>query len=308
MSSLDSIQAGLAEVGTGGGFVWVELDHPTRGDFADAAETLGLHALAVEDAVNARDRPKLDVYGDQQFLGLVTLHNQDAAMPLVLGRVMALTGDKFVVTVRQEDGDTLERARRRVEGTPTPSLTPFDVLHAVADTVVDDLVLVSEGIEAAILASADRLFATARSDEAHSLYQVTRQLLALGHAVRPLIAPLQHLSSGAVAGLDVEMSRRFQDVLDHGLVLDREISDHGELVEYLSGSNDSRIGLQQNIDMRRIAAWAAVIAVPTAITGFFGMNVPYPGFGEMSGVVGALALQGVLAVCLIIVFRRRGWL
>ncbi|CAN5916021.1 hypothetical protein BH23ACT10_BH23ACT10_08160 [soil metagenome] len=132
-------------------------------------------------------------------------------------------------------------------------------------------------------------------------------MLSLAHAVQPLIEPLRHLSTGA-GGVDGEVARRFQDVLDHVLVVDREVRAHSELLAHLRGSNDSRIELQQNTDMRKIAAWAAVIAVPTAITGFYGMNVPYPGFAATGGLVVAVVMQISLAITVFVVLRRRDWL
>lgn len=305
---VDDLMAGLAAAGDGGGFLWVELDHPTIEDFADLGEVFGLHRLAVDDAVTARDRPKLDTYDGTRFLTLLTLGYRDATAPLDIGRVMAFIGDAFVVTVRQEDGDTLDRTRRLLERSEDKHLTSLSVLHALLDTIVDDYSTVSGNVEAAILAAADRLFSPRGGDEARVLYQITLQLLAMGHAIQPLIEPLRHLSSGVPERVDIETARRFRDVLDHALVVHREIGDYAELVEHLRVSNESRIALQQNTDMRKISAWAAIIAVPTAITGFYGMNVPYPGSGGAGGVVTAVVLQVVLAVSLFVVFRRRGWL
>ena len=305
---IDDLDAGLARARDAGGLLWVELDHPAMSDFAEIADVFGLHRLAVEDAVNARDRPKLDTYDGTRFLALITLGYRDATTPLDVGRVMAFAGDAFVVTVRQEDGHTLDRARRRLEPGDAAHVTPLGVLQAVFDTIVEDCATISSSIEASVLAAADRLFAPPRTDEEHLLYRTTLQLLAMRHAVQPLIEPLRHLSSGVPDGVDVETARRFRDVLDHALVLSNEIADYSELVEQLRGSNDSRIALQQNTDMRKISAWAAIIAVPTAITGFYGMNVPYPGFGDASGVLAAAILQVVLALALFVVFRRRGWL
>lgn len=289
---------------------WIDLDHPEPGELAGLAAVYGLHPLAVEDALAARDRPKLDRYESHRFLSAVTLADPGGGDPLALGRVMLFVGDAFVITVRQEDGDTLARARTRLarQAADGPEPGPVGVLHAVLATLVADLATVSDAIEDALLAVAERLFGPGEGDEAHALYRLTRRILALGHAVRPLVEPLRHLADPAAADLDVETSRRFADVLDAALVLDREVDDHTALLDHLRGSNDSRIGLQQNSDMRKIAAWAAVIAVPTAVTGFFGMNVPYPGFGEPSGLALALALQTVLAVALFGIFRRRDWL
>jgi magnesium transporter len=301
------VVAALAEVRANGGLLWVDLDHPDATAFADLGVSLGLHPLAVEDAVRGLDRPKLDRYDEQQFVSLHTLRHDEEVGPWRVGRVMLFLGNAFVVTVRREDGDTIERARRRL-GATTASCGTFDVLHAVVDVVVDDLMAASRALENALLASADRLFGAGRSDEAQVLYELTRQLLALAHAVEPLIEPLRHLSAGAVADMDIEVRRRFQDVLDHALLVDREVRDHTELMEHLRGSNDSRIGLQQNTDMRKIAAWAAIIAVPTAVTGFYGMNVPYPGYGRGIGVVVAVVIQLGLVAGLIGLFRRRGWL
>lgn len=307
LDPVHDLGSGWAAVQEAGGFLWVVLDHPTMADFADVEQVLGLHPLAVEDAVHAHDRPKLDVYDEARFFTLMSLRHRDAMAPLDVGRVMAFVGDKFIVTVRQEDGDTLERARRQVQQQHKRP-APVDALHAVIGTVVDDLADVSHDVEQAILTTADRLFAPQGSDEAHLLYQINRQLLAMAHAVQPLIEPLRHMSDGTSGAADVETARRFQDVLDHALLIDREISGYSDLVEHLRDSNDSRIALQQNTDMRKIAAWAAVIAVPTAITGFYGMNVPYPGFGQTSGVIIAVTVQVILATTLFMVFRRRGWL
>lgn len=306
--AVHDLGSGWAAVRETGGFLWVMLDHPSMADFADVEQVLGLHPLAVEDAVNAHDRPKLDVYDEARFFTLISLRHRDAMAPLDVGRVMAFVGDAFIVTVRQEDGDTLERARRRVQQEQYTRPVPLDALHAVIGTVVDDLADVSHEVEQAILATADRLFAPQRSDEAHLLYQINRQLLAMAHAVQPLIEPLRHMSTGTSVADDIETARRFQDVLDHALLIDREIGGYSDLVENLRDSNDSRIALQQNTDMRKIAAWAAVIAVPTAITGFYGMNVPYPGFGQTIGVIVAVTVQIIFAVTLFTVFRRRGWL
>jgi len=305
---VEDLDAGLAEARARDALLWIQLDHPDTAAFSDVARILGLHPLAVEDAVQARDRPKLDRYEDHQFVSLMTLRSEDAAAHLEVGRVMVFTGEAFVVTVRQEGGDTLERARRRLQLVSAKQPGALEVLHAVVATVVDDLSATSSHVEASLLASADRLFGDEPSDEAHNLYRTTRQLLALAHAVQPLIEPLRHLSIGAAGAVDGEVARRFQDVLDHVLVVDREVNAHSELLEHLRGSNDSRIGLQQNTDMRKIAAWAAVIAVPTAITGFYGMNVPYPGFGVTGGFVVAVVLQISLAISLFVVFRRRDWL
>jgi len=305
---VDDAVRGLVTAREAGGFVWVELDHPAIEDFSDIAGSFGLHRLAVEDAVNARARPKLEADGGTKFFAVVTVGYRDALAPLDVGRVMVFIGDAFVVTVRQEAGDTLDRVRRRMQQAGSKHLTPLGVLNMVLATVVEDCSIVSRNVEASILAAADRLFTPRGTDEAHVLYQTTLQLLAMAHAVHPLIEPLRHLSSGVPEGVDVDTARRFRDVLDDALVLTREIGDYSELVEHLRSSNDSRIALRQNTDMRKISAWAAIIAVPTAVTGFYGMNVPYPGFGQVGGALAAVVVQIVLAVSLFALFRWRGWL
>lgn len=305
--SVGTLEEGLERARRGDGLLWVTLESPAQDDFAAIERELGLHPLAVEDAVQARERPKLDVYDATRFVSLTTLRYLGPAEPLDVGRVMAFLGAGFVVSVRRERGDTVERWRARMERTSAPP-TAVTALHALLRVVVDDLTEVSEQIESAMLAAADRLFAPGGSDEAHTLYQLSRQLLAMSHAVQPLIEPLRHLSDGSSEHIDAEAGRHFRDVLDSALVLDREVQGHSELVEHLRSSNDSRIELRQNTDMRKIAAWAAVIAVPTAITGFYGMNVPYPGYGDPSGVATSIALLLISAGALFALFRRRGWL
>jgi magnesium transporter len=292
----------LAAARSAGTLLWVELDG-LPGDLAALETALGLDPLVVASTRQLRGRPKLDL-SDRHLLCSLTTVRAGSHGGLQVGRVTAVVGEGFLVTFAHDEA-TVARAARLAEA--APEVSALRALHALIDVVVEDLAATSSALEAALLAAADRLFGEARSDEAHALYELTRELLVLRHAVRPLVEPLRHLSSGAVPEVDDEARRRFTDLLDRALVVDREVSDLDELLGHLRGSNDSRIALQQNIDMRRIAAWAAIIAVPTAVTGFYGMNVPYPGFGEVWGAGVAVLLQVGLAVGLAVLFRRRRW-
>ena len=269
----------------------------------------GIQPAALETVLRSRgrDRPKLDVYDDTLFFVVVTLAHSGTTERLRTGEIVAFVGDAFILILRHEEGDIVTRAREELARSGHPA-TAMDTLHALIDTLLGDLNEVSSEVEDAILSAADHLFSNAGSDEADALYRITLQSLAMGHATQPLIEPLGHLDTRAPAAGESVLAGRFQDLFDQALVLDREVSDHRELVEHLRDSNDSRISLQQNEDMRKISAWAAILAVPTAITSFYGMNVPYPGFGVAGGVFTAVALQVVLAVSLFVVFRRRKWL
>lgn len=298
------------------GFAWIGLHEPDAGQLAEIAEMFGLHPLAVEDAVTAHQRPKLELYGDTLFLVLKTIvfveHEKLTATSEVVdtGELMIFMGPDFVVVVRHGSAPGLARVRRTLECLPEMlSHGPSSVLHAIADQVVDDYLDVADAVELDVDALESDVFSFAQADDAERIYQLKRELIEFKHAVYPMARPLEKLSEGAEGLIDAEMGRYFRDVADHLSHVRERVAAYGELVDGLLAANLSRLTVQQNVDMRRISAAAAVLAVPTMIAGIYGMNFEH--MPELRWTFGYPLMLGVTAtlsgLCYRL-FRKYGWL
>ncbi|WP_051950647.1 magnesium and cobalt transport protein CorA [Actinacidiphila yeochonensis] len=310
-------QAALEDARRRGGFAWIGLHEPDAEHLAEIAEVFGLHPLAVEDAVHAHQRPKLERYGDTLFLVLKTVvfveHEKLTATSEVVdtGEVMVFLGPDFVVVVRHGSAPGLARVRRALEARPELlAHGPAAVLHAITDRVVDDFLDVADAVELDVDTLESDVFSPSqKGDDAERIYQLKRELIEFKHAVFPMARPMERLAEGADGLVGLEMGRYFRDVSDHLVHVRERLTSYGELVDGLLSANLSQLAVQQNVDMRRISAGAAVLAIPTMIAGFYGMNFKHMpelnwtfGYPVMVGVTAALS-----ALCYR-VFRRVGWL
>jgi magnesium transporter len=306
----------LAEVDKRGtGYVWVGLHQPDEYQMADIAETFGLHPLAVEDAVHAHQRPKLDRYDDTLFLVLRTVsyvpHEIHSVSEIVeTGDIMVFTGPNFAVTVRHGEHTGLAGVRRELEGHPDQlRLGPGAVLHAVADHVVDSYIDVAQAVENDIEEMEEEVFTPRTTVSIESIYQLKREVVELRRAVNPLQAPLQLLGHKPDLPLPKEIRRYLRDVGDHHTTVAERITDFDESLSELVSAALAKIGLQQNTDMRKISAWVAIAAVPTMIAGIYGMNFDY--MWELHQTWGYPVVLGVIALLctgLYITFHRNNWL
>jgi magnesium transporter len=299
------------------GFVWLGLHEPTDREFAGIAELFDLHPLAVEDAVEAHQRPKLERYGDTLFAVFKTVcyveHKELTATSEVVntGEIMVFVGPDFVITVRHGRHGSLGPLREELEADPLQlSKGPAAVLHAIADHVVDDYVNVTDSVQADIDQVEADVFAEngARAD-AGRIYQLKRELLELKRAVVPLARPVQELSTRPTRVVDPEIQAYFRDVSDHLLRVTEQIATFDELLNSILQAHLAQVTVAQNEDMRKITAWAAVIAVPTMVCGVYGMN--FDNMPELHWRFGYPIVIGVITVaCLVLYrgFRRNGWL
>jgi magnesium transporter len=299
------------------GFVWLGLHEPTDAEFADVAELFDLHPLAVEDAVEAHQRPKLERYGDTLFAVFKTVcyveHEELTATSEVVdtGEIMAFVGRDFVVTVRHGRHGSLGPLREDLETDPTQlAKGPAAVLHAVADHVVDDYLSVTESVRADIDLVETAVFATdgVRVDPGR-IYQLKRELLELKRAAVPLGRPLDELATRPIRVVAPEIQAYFRDVSDHLLRATEQIAAFDELLNSILQAHLAQVTVAQNEDMRKITAWAAVIAVPTMVCGTYGMNFDH--MPELHWRFGYPLVIGVISVaCLALYrgFRRNGWL
>ncbi len=298
------------------GFAWIGLHQPEAEHLTEIAEVFGLHPLAVEDAVQAHQRPKLERYGDTLFMVLKTIvfveHEKLTATSDVVdtGELMMFLGPDFVVVVRHGSAPGLARVRRSLEARPEMlAHGPVAVLHAIADQVVDDYLDVADAVEFDVDALESDVFSSSHGDDAERIYQLKRELIEFKHAVYPMARPLERLTDGADGLVSAEMGRYFRDVADHLSHVRERLVSYSELVDGLLAANLSQLAVQQNVDMRRISAGAAVLAVPTMIAGFYGMNFQH--MPELHWAFGYPLMVGVTALLSGLcyrAFRRVGWL
>jgi magnesium transporter len=297
-------------------FVWIGLHEPDDQQITGIAETFGLHELAVEDAVHAHNRPKLERYDDMLFAVLKTVCYVGHAEPTTAaelvetGEVMAFVGRDFVVTVRHGNHSGLHDVRMKLEQDPEQlALGPAAVLHALADHVVDSYLEVTDAIETDIDIMEGEVFEPRSVVGAEQIYVMKREVLELRRAVMPLGQPLRRLAEGYSSLIPHEVRSYFRDVDDHLTTVAERVNGFDELLTTLVDAVLAKITMQQNNDMRKITAYAGIISVPTMIAGIYGMNFDY--MPELHWHVGyPLVLLLILAVCgtLYRTFRRNKWL
>ncbi|MCI0688774.1 MAG: magnesium/cobalt transporter CorA [Sporichthyaceae bacterium] len=301
----------------GKGFVWIGLHEPAESLLAEIGEQFDLHPLAVEDAVQAaHQRPKLDRYDDMLFAVFKTVRYVEPAELTATseivetGEVMVFLGRDFVITVRHGEHGDLRGLRRRLEADPELlSHGPSAVLHAVADRIVDDYLLVTDDLQTDIDEVESAVFSPRRSRDAERIYQLKREVLELKRAVTPLAAPLQTLAERPMRLVESEIREYFRDVHDHLIAVAEQVSDFDELLTTIVQANLAQVTVAQNEDMRKITAWVAIFAVPTMIAGIYGMNFEH--MPEIKWKYGyALVMAFMVAVCFFMYrgFRRNRWL
>jgi magnesium transporter len=301
---------GLAEAYEASGpdsFVWIGLYEPTEQEFDSVRREFDLHELAVEDAIKAHQRPKLETYGDSLFLVLKTARWEDGDVEL--GEILLFVGEGFIVSVRH--GETaLHDVRLRLEERPDLlRCGPGAALHAIVDKVVDDYEPVIEQLDAAIKEVEAEVFSGHRTNPAERIYTLKREVLEVHGAVVPLLAPVHELARTPHRDVDEEIRPYFRDVHDHVLRVVAQVQEFRELLTSVLTANLTQTTIRQNEDVRKISAWAAIVAVPTMIAGIYGMNFEHmPELGWVFGYPLVLAVIAVACVTVYRFFRRAGWL
>jgi magnesium transporter len=292
------------------GWVWLGLYEPTAEEFDSIRREFDLHELAVEDAIKAHQRPKLELYGDTLFVVLKTVRYVDSEEAIETGQIMAFANPGFIITVRHGEGSDLHGVREQVERRPDMlRCGPAAVLHAVIDKVVDDYEPAADGLENDIQEVEQQLFADGARNPAQRIYFLEREVLEFQRAVAPLDAPVDRLARGRLDLVSPELRTYFRDVHDHILRVTSRIEGFRSLLTTALQANLTQVTVRQNEDMRRISAWVAILAVPTMIAGIYGMNFEH--MPELSWRYGYPAvLLVILVACLVLYrrFRRTGWL
>lgn len=297
-------------------FVWVGLHEPDERQMQSAAEVFGLHPLAVEDAVNAHQRPKIERYDDTLFLVLKTVNyvpheSVELAHEIVeTGEIMVFVGSDFVVTVRHGEHTGLAGVRTKLETERSQlALGPYAVMHAIADHIVDTYRWVTEAMESDIDAIEEATFSPKAKTEIEPIYLLKREVVELRRAVYPLSDALGRMNTEYRDLLSEEIVRQMRDVMDHQSLAADRIAAYDEMLSSLVQAALARVGMQENLDMRKISAWAAIAAVPTAIAGIYGMNFEHmPELAWTWGYPAVLLLMTSICGFLYRTFRRNHWL
>jgi magnesium transporter len=294
-----------------GTVVWLDLEQPSVEDLAVVTEELGLHPLAVEDAVNAQQRPKLDSYDDHRFLSAYTAAIDDSTGELTVSEIGAFVTDRALVTVRRSEGlglqPLLDRwdAHKRLAGSGVSYL-----LHGLLDLLVDGHFAAVQVLDEQLDALEEVLFDQhPRSRELQRRsFEIRKSLVLLRRVVLPMREVVNSLLRRDLGLVDDQMQPYYQDVYDHVLRASEWTESLRDLVSTILETNLTLQGNRLNEVMRSLTSWAAILAVTTSITGFYGQNVPYPGFGTQWGFVSSMLLLLLTTTGLYTYFKRRHWL
>jgi magnesium transporter len=298
----------------GGGIAWVGLYRPTQEEFDAVAQEFGLHELAVEDAVHAHQRPKLERYGETLFCVLRPARYVDETETVEFGEVHVFAGPHFVITVRHSEAPDLAAVRRALETRPDLLRRgPVAILHAIMDRVVDDYVPVVAGVENDIDEIEDEVFGGG-GDASRRIYELLREVIAFQRATKPLPPMLERLMEAH--DVDDEEHRYLRDVQDHALRVFEQAESFRQLLQNIFSVNLTRetkslteISNRQNEEVKKISAWAAILFAPTLVGTIYGMNFTHmPELNWTLGYPFALALMLAMGLGLYWQFKRRDWI
>jgi magnesium transporter len=306
----DDLTAVRDEATGDGDFVWVGLHEPTQEELDRVAEVFSLHPLAVEDAVKAHQRPKLERYDGALFLVLKTLWYVDENDAVETGEINLFVGRGYVVSVRHGKGTELHSAREDLEEhAAVLGHGPSAVIYAISDRVVDEY----EAVVASLMEDVDEVeesvFSPDRTQDSQRIYVLKRELAEVRRAVSPLGEPMQRFATGTVPLVSQEAAPFFRDVADHVARIRDNVESLDGLLSTAFDAHLARVGVQQNEDMRKISAWAAIAATGTVVAGIYGMNFKWiPELHWHFGYFYALGLMVGISLFLYRRFKKSGWL
>jgi magnesium transporter len=291
-------------------FAWIGLADPTADELQEIAEEWHLHPLAVEDAVHAHQRPKLDRYGDAIFVVLRTARYVDSDEVFEFGEVMLFVDAGSVITVRHGTGLDLPTIRRSLEANPERlAIGPSEVLLAIADHVVDRYEAMVEAVEDDVDEIQVEVFSGPSSRHAERIFKLKREVLQFRQAVLPLAVPTSFLAERPLPPIPSACRPYFANVHDHVMRAGARVEAIDVVLDSALNANVAQVGMRQNEDMRKISAWVAIVSVPTMVAGIYGMNFEHmPELDSVFGYPAALTIIALVCIALYRNFKRRGWL
>jgi magnesium transporter len=289
---------------------WIDLYKPTQEEFESVAQELELSPRVIEGAIKPQQRPKLVRYGDSLFVVLKTARYLDEPEKVEFSEVHVLVGKDFIVTVRYEEIPALEEVRRRLEGEPESLRQgPQPILREIMDQIVDDYEPVLEGLGTDIQEVEDEVFGGNADDVSQRIYELSRELVQFQRATSPLARSLERGGERNEHDIDPELRSYLRELHDRVLRVEEPTEGFRDMLSDILVVNLTLIGVRQNDQTKKISAWAAILIVPTLITGIYGMNFDFmPELHWLFGYPLALALMVSISVGLYAVFRHVRWL
>lgn len=306
---LEQISDHLSDHGT---VVWLDLRNPGEGDLAVLQEEFGLHPVAIENATVQRERPKIDRYRTHLFLTAYGARLDTGSGELATSELAAFILPHALITIRKDDGLDIGKVVERWDA--SQDLAPYGVgylLHGLLDYIVDGHFEAVQSLDDAVEGLEDDLFepASAKDIEVQKRsFELRKSLVLLRRVVLPMREVVNTLMRRDLHHVGDDLMPYYQDVYDHVLRAAEWTESLRDLVTTILETNLTIQGNRMNIITKKVTSWAAIIAVPTFITGFYGMNVPYPGFSDHAGLITAVVLMIGCGVLLYWVFRRNDWL
>ena len=291
--------------------IWLDLHAPDRSDLAVLSEEFGLHSLAVEDAVHPGQRPKIDRYRSHLFLNAYGAHLDPATGELATSELAAFVTARALITVRKDDGLDIGAVVERWDA--SPDLAKFGVgylLYGLLDYIVDGHFEAVQSLDDAVETLEDQLFANIPQNlqVQRRSFELRKSLVLLRRIVIPMREVVNALMRRDLHVVGEDLMPFYQDVYDHVLRAAEWTDSLRDLVNSILETNLTIQGNRLNVVTKKVTSWAAIIAVPTFITGFYGMNVPYPGFSRQAGFAASIGIMAVAALVLYIIFKRKEWL
>jgi magnesium transporter len=292
--------------------VWVDLHGPSKAELHELADELGLHELAVEDALGPHQRPKLDHYASHKFLSCHAVRVDMEEPGLAESEIDAFINPRWLITVRDDDCffDMPAVLRRWDRSPDLASHGVSFLLYGLLDVVVDGYFDTVQAFDEYYEEVSEGIFSEQPLEptEQRDWFHMRRALVRFHRLVVPMRETISGLMRREQGTVSAELYPYYQDVYDHILRVSESTDSLRDLVSTIVETNLSLRDFRQNQVMKKVTSWAAIIAVPTLITGFYGMNVPYPGSGKTSGVLASIAIVAIASSALYLLFRRRDWL
>ena len=293
-----------------GGFVWLGLAEPTQMEFDKIVGDFRFHPLAIEDAVNAKQRPKFEEYPGVQFCVLKTVFYDEVKSLVSTGEIFCFIGEYFIVVVRHGDGAPLKNTRHALESNPEHlARGPYAVLHAVIDHVIDCYIDIAAELEADVVQVENDVFNERKKTNSAAIYFLKREIIEFRHAIDPLLSPLQKLASEGAVHVPNTLTPFFRDTLDHLSRASDAAAGLDSLLVSALQADMAHVQVQQNADMRKITSYVALASVPTMVAGVYGMN--FDVMPELRWKFGYPLVVGSLVLVTAILYRKfkkSGWL
>ena len=300
----------IASAREDGGFLWVGVTEPSTAEFEKLATDFEFHPLAIEDAVMAKQRAKLEMYEGMTFIVLRTTFYEERASQVTTGEILAFIGEHYIVVVRHGEGSPLTGVRSRLEQNPgLLKFGPYAVLHAIVDSVIDTYIAIAAELEKDVIEVEQSVFSDRKAYNSEKIYFLKRELLEFSHAIHPLLVPLQRLAVDFNDIVPDELAPFFRDTLDHLHSAIDIANGLDNLLTSALSADLAHVQVQQNEDMRKITSWVALAATPTMLAGIYGMNFDH--MPELRWTFGYPLVVGIMALVtgtLYYKFKKSGWL